>query len=234
MLPIQKPLIGSQMASNDQFRHVASLQTQRHQHICGAAIIKDYWVITAAACTKQLKDLNEVFVRTGSHSFSSGGVRHSVSKIINHPRFSVGSRVNDIALVKTRTAIERNVHTAPIALPRSDITSGHATIAGWGQRDTAAAAKSVQLRSLATRIISAADCRKGLTPVQLSRYLTTTNMCTNAGEGHGICRGDIGSPLNVGAVLVGISSFGDSCATGAPDVYTRVFSYVKWVTDNAK
>lgn len=205
----------------------------RHQHICGSAILNEHWVITAAACTHKQKDVTQVFVRTGSLTFNARGTRHSVTKIVNHPKYNDGSRVNDIALVRTRTQIVRNELTGPVALPRSDISRGAATVAGWGQRDIGVPSKSLQLRTLTTSILSAADCKKELKPSPVAKYLTATNVCTSAGEGRGFCRGDIGGPLTVGTQLVGIGSFADDCGSGMPDVYTRVFAYVKWIQDTA-
>lgn len=222
---------GTQPARND-FRHIASVQT-RSRHLCGGAIVGARWVITSGRCVVNLAVMDDVFVRTGTHTHSSGGVRHSVDNIVVHPQFVSGPRLNDIALIHTVTTIATNTHTHAIALPTSDVTSGQATFAGWGQADLEHRGRSPQLRALATTIVPAARCTTALASAGLGQFLRRTNICTNAGEGHGMCNGDLGSPLNVGDRLVGIASFGVTCATGVPDVYTRVFSYVAWIRETA-
>lgn len=233
MLPAENRIIGGEVPTKGHFRHVASLQSKTNAHICGAAIINAHWLLTTGKCASTLTQMDEVYVRTGSHSYNSGGVRHVVSNIVVHPNFKSGARLNDIALVQTKSTIVKNAQTAPIGLPLADHSSGQATMAGWGQTDLDRTAKSHQLRTLSTTIISMATCKKELTPVGLSRFVQRTNICTNAGAGHGFCNWDLGGPLNVDNELVGIASFGEPCATGVADVYTRVYSYVQWINENA-
>lgn len=60
-------------------------------------------------------------------------------------------------------------------------------------------------------------------------------MCaSNIVEGSDACQGDSGGPLiiyhNSGvSTIVGIVSFGISCGTELPGVYTRIASFVDWI-----
>ena len=42
-------------------------------------------------------------------------------------------------------------------------------------------------------------------------------------------QGDSGGPLVADGKQIGIVSFGEPCAVGTPDVFTRVSSYTKWI-----
>ncbi|OXU23552.1 hypothetical protein TSAR_008885 [Trichomalopsis sarcophagae] len=48
-------------------------------------------------------------------------------------------------------------------------------------------------------------------------------------SGWGTLAGDSGGPLVSNGVQIGIVSFGQPCALGLPDVYTRVWSYMDWI-----
>ncbi|PSN32218.1 Chymotrypsin-2 [Blattella germanica] len=66
-----------------------------------------------------------------------------------------------------------------------------------------------------------------------SGTIYSTSICASAGAGKGVCNGDSGGPLSVNGKIVGIVSWGRPCATGVPDVYTRVSEYVDWIKQNA-
>lgn len=54
------------------------------------------------------------------------------------------------------------------------------------------------------------------------------HICTDA-NGLGTCSGDSGGPLEYKGQLVGITSFGNTCAGGIPDGFERVLFYKKWI-----
>lgn len=49
-------------------------------------------------------------------------------------------------------------------------------------------------------------------------------------SGEGTCFGDSGGPLVLNDSLIGLVSWGIPCAIGRPDMFTRVSSFVDWVT----
>lgn len=78
-----------------------------------------------------------------------------------------------------------------------------------------------------TTIISQATC---------SRYyseIRNSNICTFLRQGAGVCSGDSGGPLVADGKLIGVVSYGrPNCASGYPDVWTRVSSYYDWIRQN--
>lgn len=68
------------------------------------------------------------------------------------------------------------------------------------------------------------------------RALTDTQMCAvNLIERSDACQGDSGGPVFLNdfrsgvSTIVGIVSFGVSCGTELPGVYTRIASYMDWI-----
>lgn len=47
-------------------------------------------------------------------------------------------------------------------------------------------------------------------------------------------QGDSGGPLVADGVQIGIVSFGRPCAIGKPDVFTRVFTFLNFITEEQK
>lgn len=86
--------------------------------------------------------------------------------------------------------------------------------------------------------------------------ITDKNICTISRIGNGVChvsndylislflkdnkyissnlQGDSGGPLVANGVQIGVVSWGLPCALGAPDVYTRVYSYKDWIDGYVK
>lgn len=205
-------------------------------------------MLTAASCTYNLYP-GYFTVRTGSTS-NRAGTEHQVAQLQNHPQFGFESRRNDIALVQTTRTIATNANSRPIALARTETgaTAG-AVVVGWGRSDVSvgtnaaavhcidhmlfaqinSAVKSSVQQFLNTNTISNANCREGLRSSGYESYVLPTNVCALTQAGQGICRADSGSPLAVDNELIGVASFGVSCATGVPDVFTRVHPYSDWI-----
>lgn len=54
-------------------------------------------------------------------------------------------------------------------------------------------------------------------------------LCADTKKGQGTCVGDSGGPLVVKNKLVGVVSWGVLCASGKPDAFSRISSYVGWI-----
>lgn len=61
-----------------------------------------------------------------------------------------------------------------------------------------------------------------------------TTLCTFIGYGAGTCNGDSGGVFVVNDKIVGVLSWGDPCAIGKPDQFTRVSAHLDFIRNNTK
>ncbi len=75
--------------------------------ICGAALLTENYLVTAAICLKRERDPNNYFVMLGDHNvkdMTDGQEKFDVAEVKIHPGFSTNDGVafNDIALIRLR------------------------------------------------------------------------------------------------------------------------------------
>ncbi|CAD7082340.1 unnamed protein product [Hermetia illucens] len=155
-----------------------------------------------------------------------------------HPDWNAEIRSNDIALIEFPEPIELNSYINPIALPsrqdqKVDYSSEYVTISGWGYDDDDAFGLTPTLQYVKLRILPPEICQHFYT-----ERIRDTNICTDTGLGRGICNGDSGVPMvyqrsDGTSVLIGIGSFISQmgCASGWPDVFTRLDRYLDWIEE---
>ncbi|XP_017111094.1 chymotrypsin-1 [Drosophila elegans] len=221
---------------NESVPFQVSLQMQRRgrwQHFCGGSIVSGQHVLTAAHCVEKMK-VEDVSVVVGTLNWKAGGLRHrAVTKHV-HPQYSMSPRIiNDIALVKVTPPfrLERS-NISPILMGGSDRIGEKVAVrlTGWGSTSpsTTSATLPDHLQALNYRTISNEECN------QKGFRVTRNEICALAVQGQGACVGDSGGPLikpGPQPHLVGIVSYGSStCAQGRPDVYTRVSSFLAYIS----
>ncbi|KAI7815635.1 Serine protease [Rhyzopertha dominica] len=219
-------VVGGSTASNGQFPYIVSLR-QNSGHFCGGTILSTAWILTAAHCTVGVS-ANAIVAVAGTNTLNSGGARYGIARIINHASYSSQTLANDIALIRTSSniALSSTVSTLPIS--NSNVGAGvTVTLSGWGRTSFPGNIPN-NLQFINLRSISNADCQR-----QHTNPIYNSQLCTFTQRGQGACHGDSGGPLATNGVLVGVVSWGQPCAIGFPDVFTRVSSYVNWILSSA-
>ena len=158
------------------------------------------------------------------------------SNMISHENYVANGVVNDIALLRLVNTIKNDPNVGIVSLPsKSEVNVvldyKIATIAGFGKTSDTSG-PSQFLRYINANIVPNSVCEKvfGVANVR------ATNVCLEGTQGKSSCPGDSGGGLTVDLngrkVVVGVVSFGAlaGCTLNYPAVYTRVTSYLDWIS----
>ncbi|KAG8178206.1 hypothetical protein JTE90_026974 [Oedothorax gibbosus] len=219
--------------------------------LCGAAIVNEYHLVTAAHCFigrgGARPQPSRFTVRVGS-TIVKEGTMHLMESIIIHPDYRPQQHYNDIAVIRLREPVVfEGGRVRAICLPmsadirRRRLEGRNVTVAGWGDQDFGGKRDPV-LREVTIQVVNVSACDKSYEEVRgstLPRGVTRQFLCAGVPEGgKDACQRDSGGPLMLlekGVwMLVGVVSFGYQCArAGYPGVYTRVTEYLDWLEEVA-
>ncbi|XP_051170628.1 uncharacterized protein LOC127287634 [Leptopilina boulardi] len=221
-------IVGGSPAPEGGFPYQVSLQ-RNGKHFCGGSIINSQWILTAAHCL-QVVTAEQVTVVAGTNNLTLGGTQYKAKRLVVHPNFDLRKIAGDIGLLEINGTITFNARIGKVSLPSTDVSDANTrvVVSGWG-KTWVFGKVSLVLKSLETRILRHTFCRL----FNVMR-ITDKNICTISRIGNGVCHGDSGGPLVANGVQIGVVSWGLPCALGAPDVYTRVYSYKDWIDGYVK
>lgn len=236
---VTSEIVGGGPAGKGQNRWITSLQ--RGGHFCGASLIADRWVVTAAHCVvgEKVKGLK---VWVGGHDLrrKDQGETAKVKKIYIHPNYSEKTDRNDIALIELKAPIGTNIPRAVVASSQTTNQNAKpgkiATVSGWGALSENGASPKV-LHQVKLPIVSNSECNS---PAAYGGEVAGTQICAGLRQGgKDSCYGDSGGPLWVTkqgkAHLVGVVSWGEGCAQPRKyGVYTRVANFKGWIDSKMK
>ncbi|XP_061680029.1 mast cell protease 1A-like [Syngnathoides biaculeatus] len=218
-------IVGGRDALPHSHPYLASLQV-RGQHLCGGSLIREDFVLTAAHCRigRALTVVLGVNSLTGDESTKQV---FTATREIPHPGYT--NFENDIMLLKLNGSaiLTEAVQLIVPKRERAENREGCIT-AGWGDiGDNRTLASTLQ--ELNVTVLPQRTCRRRWGAVPIRR----TMVCASASRVfQGFCSGDSGGPLICDGETAGVVSFsGRRCGNPrTPDVYTRVSSFIDWIS----
>lgn len=250
-------IINGELAQPAEFPFMASigfLDSVTYSHRCGATILNNKYIMTAAHCVQDLVEKNnslrqfeQVFVTVvGTNHISSvqfknlsqNGQVYQIDKIIINESYSNTTDPNDIAVLTVFDQIVFNSNTSAVRLPESNdpsvIFGKNVTIIGWGQTETGFSSNNL-LKAQMTVLNSLPQ------QTQCEGY-DKEHYCIKdlGGDDSNVCFGDSGGPLIYKFqnewVQYGITSFGfadifQQCDNTRPSFFAMVPRLLTWLNE---
>ncbi|XP_069734093.1 transmembrane protease serine 9 isoform X2 [Phaenicophaeus curvirostris] len=231
-------IVGGSEASRGEFPWQVSLR-ENNEHFCGAAVLTEKWLVSAAHCFTEFQDPAMWAAYTGTTSLrgsDSGAVKMGIARIIPHPSYNADTADYDVAVLELKRPVTFTKYIQPVCLPNAGHhfpASKKCLISGWGYLREDFLVKPEFLQKATVELLDQTLCSS-----LYSHVLTDRMLCAGYLEGKiDSCQGDSGGPLvcqepSGKFFLAGIVSWGIGCGEARrPGVYTRVTKLRDWILD---
>uniref|UniRef100_A0A8C6HE95 Granzyme C n=1 Tax=Mus spicilegus TaxID=10103 RepID=A0A8C6HE95_MUSSI len=197
---------------------------------CGGFLVRDKFVLTAAHCKG-----SSMTVTLGAHNIKAKEETQQiipVAKAIPHPDYNPDDRSNDIMLLKLVRNAKRTRAVRPLNLPRRNAhvkPGDECYVAGWG-KVTPDGEFPKTLHEVKLTVQKDQVCESQFQ----SSYNRANEICVGDSKIKGASfEEDSGGPLVCKRAAAGIVSYGQTDGS-APQVFTRVLSFVSWIKKTMK
>ncbi|XP_059920240.1 suppressor of tumorigenicity 14 protein homolog [Gadus macrocephalus] len=233
-------IVGGQNAELGEWPWQVSLHFRTRGHTCGASIISDRWLLSAAHCFKTISPENHMASSWQTYSGmqdqtkQAGVERRGLKTIVSHPDYNPMTYDYDIALLELSEPLtfSNTIHPVCLPAPSHVFPAGlPCWVTGWGTLREGAMRASRLLQKAEVKIINDTVCN-----VVTEGQVTSRMLCSGfLSGGVDACQGDSGGPLvcfeeSGKWFQSGIVSWGEGCARrNKPGVYTRVTKLRDWI-----
>ncbi|XP_067863992.1 LOW QUALITY PROTEIN: acrosin-like [Heptranchias perlo] len=238
----QSRIVGGRDAVEGAWPWQVSLQaTNKHAHMCGATVISQWWLLSAAHCFPRTNGYDNKNAWRAVMGLREQGnpdrwtIARKIDTLILHENYN--SIHDDVAVLKVDRAIRFGDYIRPACLPKpgkfhiDKWKLCHVT--GWGLMEHNGAPAHV-LQEAGVKLIPLETCQQSN---WYGHHVTNKMICAGfAGGGIDACQGDSGGPLSCQLkdsdrfYIVGIVNWGEGCAQRfKPGVYASTSAYGDWI-----
>ncbi|KAL9706556.1 hypothetical protein quinque_010074 [Culex quinquefasciatus] len=242
--PDTERIVGGHNADPNEWPWIAALFNNGRQ-FCGGSLIDNIHILTAAHCVAHMSswDVARLSVKLGDHNIRSTTevvhVERKVKRLVRHRGFDSRTLYNDIAVLTMDQPVQFSKSVRPICLPGGDSSRAYngltATVIGWGSLRENGPQPAI-LQEVNLPIWTNPECSRKYGAAAPGGIIESMLCAGQAAKDS--CSGDSGGPLMVndgGWTQVGVVSWGIGCGKGQyPGVYSRVTSFMPWITKNTK
>uniref|UniRef100_A0A8C6ZCL7 Peptidase S1 domain-containing protein n=1 Tax=Nothoprocta perdicaria TaxID=30464 RepID=A0A8C6ZCL7_NOTPE len=220
-------IVGGQNSDEGEWPWQVSLHVKGQGHVCGASLISERWLVSAAYGDAKVWTAYVGLTDQGKRDGAKVQAR-AVKRVVAHPAFNDYTYDYDLAVLELQEPVAFSSVVKPICLP--DATHNFPPgkdlwVTGWGRVQRAAARAAH----------GAHDVRGG--PHGRRGCLPGRRSAPDIAGGAARSGGDSGGPLvsveSSGRMfLAGVVSWGEGCAQrNKPGVYTRLTKLRQWLRE---
>lgn len=222
-----------------QVRMLARISSTQNS-VCGASIISDTYVLTAAHCTSGFTTFELGF---GSIDFNNPSFSLTSQRKMEHRNYNPTNLNNDISLIELPVRLQWTTTVQPVQLPSYSQTTvtflnRQATVSGFGKTKDENTQVSDRLMYVNVRVIGNSECAA----MYGTDIVRTFTLCSRGWDSNkqSTCQGDSGGPLVTydndlnENIIIGVVSFVSNrgCEAEDPAGFVRVTSYLDWIRQN--
>ncbi|XP_032487880.1 transmembrane protease serine 11E [Phocoena sinus] len=204
-------------------------------HRCGATLINDTWLVSAAHCFRTYKDPARWTASFGV-KIETPKMKQGLRRIIVHEKYKYPSHDYDISVAELSSPVPYTNAVHRICLPdasREFHPGDEMFVTGFGALQNDGSSQN-HLRQVQVDLIDTKICNEHKA---YNNAITPRMLCAGSLKGNrDACQGDSGGPLVSPDArgmwyLAGIVSWGDECGhPNKPGVYARVTAFRDWIT----